>query len=135
MAFANNLLDRRFPFMKSHQLPVSIDQKINMKTTPEQDERIANLKFASVYPLYVAKVEKKGRSVDELHEVIKWLTGFSESKLKVLIESEVKRSMQELDAFSLPVGNLTQLQPLLCHLKRTDRHVDADDLLELLVFE
>jgi hypothetical protein len=59
-----------------------------MQTTPEHDERIANLKFASVYPLYVAKVEKKGRTVDELHEVIKWLTGFSETKLKTLIASD-----------------------------------------------
>lgn len=60
-----------------------------MKTTPEHDERIANLKFASVYPLYVAKVEKKGRTVDELHEVIEWLTGFSETKLKALIASDL----------------------------------------------
>jgi hypothetical protein len=60
-----------------------------MTTTPEHDERIANLKFASVYPLYVAKVEKKGRTVDELHEVINWLTGFSDAKLKVLIESDL----------------------------------------------
>lgn len=60
-----------------------------MNTTPENDERIANLKFASIYPLYVAKIEKKGRTVNELHEVIKWLTGFSETKLKTLIESDV----------------------------------------------
>ena len=60
-----------------------------MKTTPEHDEKIANMKFASVYPHYVAKVEKKGRTVDELHEAIKWLTGFSEAKIKTLIESDV----------------------------------------------
>lgn len=60
-----------------------------MNTTPEHDERIANLKLASVYPLYVAKIEKKGRTVNELHEVIKWLTGFNETKLKTLIESDV----------------------------------------------
>ena len=59
-----------------------------MKTTQKQDERIANMTFASVYPLYIAKVEKKGRTVDELHEVISWLTGFSESKLQALIENE-----------------------------------------------
>lgn len=59
-----------------------------MKTTPKHDERIANMTFASVYPLYVAKVEKKGRTIDELHEVISWLTGFSETKLKALIENE-----------------------------------------------
>ena len=58
-----------------------------MKTTHKQDERIANMTFASVYPLYVAKVEKKGRTIDELHQVISWLTGFSEAKLQALIES------------------------------------------------
>lgn len=46
------------------------------------DERIAKMTFASVYPHYVAKVEKKGRTVTELHEVIKWLTGFNESELQ-----------------------------------------------------
>lgn len=60
-----------------------------MKTTPEHDQRIANLTFSSVYPHYVAKVEKKGRTTGELHQVISWLTGFSDTKLKSLIEREV----------------------------------------------
>ncbi len=47
-----------------------------MTTTKEHDERIANMTFASVYPHYVTKVEKKGRTVEELHQVISWLTGF-----------------------------------------------------------
>ena len=51
-------------------------------------ERIAKMTFASVYPHYLAKVEKKGRSKDELHEVIEWLTGFDEKKLQSLIASE-----------------------------------------------
>lgn len=58
-----------------------------MKTTPEHDERIANLTFASVYPHYVEKVEKKGRTIDELQQVITWLTGFGEAELKVQIEN------------------------------------------------
>ena len=60
----------------------------DMKATQEQDERIANMTFASVYPHYVTKVEKKGRTIDELHKVIMWLTGFSESKLQILIKNE-----------------------------------------------
>ncbi len=44
---------------------------------------------ASIYPLYVAKVEKKGRTKKELHEVIKWLTGYDEKKLKSMIDDEV----------------------------------------------
>jgi hypothetical protein len=60
-----------------------------MKTTPEHDERIANMIFASVYPYYVIKVEKKGRTKQELHRVIEWLTGFDEKKLQKLIEEKV----------------------------------------------
>ena len=45
--------------------------------------------FASVYPHYVTKVEKKGRTVAELHQVIEWLTGFDEKKLKDLIKEQV----------------------------------------------
>lgn len=60
-----------------------------MKTTPEHDERIAKLTFASVYPLYVTKVLKKGRTKKELHEVIEWLTGYDEKKLQELISGNV----------------------------------------------
>jgi len=58
-------------------------------TTPEHDKRIAEMKFFSVYPHYVTKVEKKGRTIDELHEVIEWLTGFKESDLNQMIEDKV----------------------------------------------
>ncbi|MCK0191464.1 DUF2200 domain-containing protein [Arenibacter sp. F20364] len=60
-----------------------------MKTTPEHDERIAKMTFSSVYPHYITKVEKKGRTKDELHQVIEWLTGFDEKQLKVLIAEKV----------------------------------------------
>jgi hypothetical protein len=60
-----------------------------MKTTPEHDERIANMTFASVYPHYVTKVEKKGRTKKELHQVIAWLTGYDEKMLKELIDQKV----------------------------------------------
>ncbi|MEN9522260.1 MAG: hypothetical protein RL065_637 [Bacteroidota bacterium] len=52
------------------------------------DERIAKMTFASVYPLYINKVEKKGRTVEELHQIILWLTQFSEEKLKTLINEK-----------------------------------------------
>lgn len=52
------------------------------------DERIAKMTFASVYPHYLAKVEKKGRTKEELHQVIEWLTGYDEKKLKELIEEK-----------------------------------------------
>ncbi|MGY5847403.1 DUF2200 domain-containing protein [Salegentibacter sp. HM20] len=53
-----------------------------MTTTPEHDKRMAELTFASVYPHYVTKVEKKGRTKTELHQVISWLTGFDEQEIK-----------------------------------------------------
>ena len=56
-----------------------------MKTTAEHNERMAKMTFASVYPHYVTKVEKKGRTKEELHQVIEWLTGFNEKKLQELI--------------------------------------------------
>ena len=60
-----------------------------MTTTPEHDERISKMTFSSVYPHYVTKVESKGRTKEELHQVIKWLTGFDEKKLKELIDEKV----------------------------------------------
>ncbi|MEO1516148.1 MAG: DUF2200 domain-containing protein [Bacteroidota bacterium] len=59
-----------------------------MKVTAEKNEKIAKMTFASVYPHYVAKVEKKGRSKEELHQVIEWLTGFDDNALKELIEEK-----------------------------------------------
>ena len=60
-----------------------------MKETDKHNERVAKLIFASVYPHYVTKVESKGRSKEELHTVIEWLTGFNEEKLQQLIEEKV----------------------------------------------
>lgn len=60
-----------------------------MKTTPEHDDRIAKMTFASVYPHYIMKIEKKGRTKEELHQVIKWLTGFDDKKLHELIDENV----------------------------------------------
>src|SRR3954470_7619202 len=58
-----------------------------MNTTDIHNERIAKMTFASVYPLYLAKVEKKGRTKEELHQIIEWLTSFNKEKLKYLIET------------------------------------------------
>lgn len=60
-----------------------------MKTTEHHDARMASMTFASVYPLYVTKVEKKGRTKDELHQVIEWLTGFDTNKQTALIKENV----------------------------------------------
>jgi len=60
-----------------------------MNNTSTHHERIAKMTFASVYPMYLEKVEKKGRTKEELHQVIEWLTGFENKKLKDLIEKKV----------------------------------------------
>ncbi|SFU75941.1 hypothetical protein SAMN05216480_12115 [Pustulibacterium marinum] len=58
-------------------------------TTPEHDAKIAKITFASVYPHYVNKVEKKGRTKEELHQVITWLTGFDDAMIQELIDTKV----------------------------------------------
>lgn len=60
-----------------------------MTTTSHHDERIAKMTFASVYPHYVTKVEKKNRTKEELHQVISWLTAYDDKKLQELIEEKV----------------------------------------------
>ena len=60
-----------------------------MSTTSHHDVRIAKMIFASVYPHYVTKIEKKGRTKKELNKVITWLTGFNESKIETLIKVKV----------------------------------------------
>ena len=60
-----------------------------MNSTAHHDDRIAKMTFASVYPHYVTKLEKKGRTKEELHQVIEWLTGYNEKKLQKLIDEKV----------------------------------------------
>ena len=60
-----------------------------MKETDKHNERIAKMVFASVYPHYITKVESKGRTKEELHKVIEWLTGFKEEKLQQLMDEKV----------------------------------------------
>ena len=59
-----------------------------MKVTAKHNERIAKMTFASVYPHYVNKVEKKGRTKAELHKVIEWLTGYDELRLQDFINKK-----------------------------------------------
>ena len=59
-----------------------------MKDTSHHDERIARMSFASVYPHYLTKVERKGRTKAELHEVISWLTGYGEDALQKQLDSK-----------------------------------------------
>lgn len=60
-----------------------------MKNSDTQNQRIAKMTFASVYPLYVEKVEKKGRTQEELDQVIQWLTSFDHKKIQELMKEDV----------------------------------------------
>jgi hypothetical protein len=60
-----------------------------MSNSDAHDQRIAKMTFSSIYPLYLAKVEKKGRTKEELHGVIRWLTGYSEVELQELIAEDI----------------------------------------------
>ncbi|WP_027419610.1 DUF2200 domain-containing protein [Crocinitomix catalasitica] len=60
-----------------------------MKVTPAHIERMEKLTFASVYPHYISKIEKKGRTIEELQTVIQWLTGFDAKKTQELIDEKV----------------------------------------------
>ena len=60
-----------------------------MKVTAEKNEKVGKMTFASIYPHYVNKTEKKGRTKAELHQVIEWLTGFDKATLQALIEEKV----------------------------------------------
>lgn len=55
----------------------------------KNNERIYQMSFASVYPHYIAKAEKKNRTKEEVHEIIFWLTGYDEQKLQQILEEKI----------------------------------------------
>ena len=60
-----------------------------MKVTAEKNEKVANMIFASIYPLYLARLEKNGRTKQELDQVIEWLTGFDNNMIQEFIDEKV----------------------------------------------
>ena len=78
-----------------------------MKVTTEKNERVANMIFASIYPLYLNRLEKNGRTKEELNQVIKWFTGYDENDLQSLINAEVSFRTFFEKAFSKNVLKLT----------------------------
>lgn len=78
----------------------------SMNKPSNHDERIAKMTFASVYPHLLAKVEKKGRTKEELHQVIEWLTGYDEKKLQELMEEKASFETFFRDAAINPNAHL-----------------------------
>ena len=87
-------------------------------TTPEHDKRMAEMTFSSVYPHYVAKVERKGRTEGELLEVIRWLTGFTDAQIKKHIEK--KSTFQDFFAMAKINPNAEQIKGVICGYRVED---------------
>lgn len=83
-----------------------------MNGARNHDERIAKMTFASVYPHYLAKIEKKGRTKAELHRVITWLTGYSDSVLERLVRQKATFEQFFRDATLNP--NASLITGLIC---------------------
>lgn len=83
-----------------------------MDNSNNHDSRFAKMSFATVYPLYLAKVEKKGRTKEELHQVINWLTGFDDKMLQRLIDEKVSFELFFKQANLNPNANL--ITGLIC---------------------
>lgn len=83
-----------------------------MTTTDKHNERIAKMTFASVYPMYVEKIEKKGRTKEELHQVIAWLTGFDNQKLQELIKA--KATFEDFFAKATLNPNASLITGVIC---------------------
>lgn len=83
-----------------------------MKVTEEHNQKIAKMTVASVYPHYVTKVVRKGRTIDELQQVIEWLTGFNAMKLEQLFEQKV--NFEEFFKQANLPPNSNQIKGLIC---------------------
>jgi hypothetical protein len=83
-----------------------------MSTTAHHDERIAKMVFASVYPHYVNKIAKKGRTIAELHQVIKWLTNYDEKKIQEHIN--LKSTFEEFFKKATINTNANLITGLIC---------------------
>lgn len=86
--------------------------------TPEHHERIAKMTFSSVYPHYVNKVEKKGRTKKELHEVITWLTGFDDKQIQKQIDDKV--TFEEFFNRATLNPNADQITGVICGYRVED---------------
>ncbi len=91
-----------------------------MNNSDATHQRIAKMTFASVYPMYLAKVEKKGRTEEELNQVIEWLTGFDNNKLLELTREKVTFESFFKHASLNPNANLITGVICGCRLEEID---------------
>ncbi|MGI6451285.1 MAG: DUF2200 domain-containing protein [Desulfitobacteriia bacterium] len=89
--------------------------------------QIYTMSFARVYPLYVAKAEKKGRTKAEVDEIIRWLTGYSQEELAVQLEKQT-----DLETF---FAEAPHLNPNRALIKGVVCGVRVEDIEEPLMRE
>ena len=89
-----------------------------MEVTEAHNEKVARLTFSAVYPAYVSKVERKGRTVAELHQVITWFTGFDEGEMQDLIAKKV--TFEEFFARANLNPNAPQITGVICGYRIED---------------
>ena len=92
--------------------PQDHDDSNDMAPKVSSDERIAKMSFAAVYPLYVNKIEKKGRTEAELLKVIQWLTGFTKAQVNKHIKNE--STIEEFFAAAKLNPNASLITGLIC---------------------
>jgi hypothetical protein len=83
-----------------------------MNSSNDHHERMARMTFSSVYPHYLAKVEKKGRTKEELHQVLLWLTGFDEKMLQQCIQDKI--SFEQLFERAKLNPNASLIKGVIC---------------------
>jgi hypothetical protein len=84
----------------------------------KQDERIAKMIFGSVYPHYVAKIEKKGRTKEELHQVMSWLTGMDDRQLEQAIADRI--TFEEFFAIAQLPSGASEIKGVICGIRVED---------------
>jgi hypothetical protein len=88
---------------------------MDLSKQQEQRNKIAPMKFSSVYPHYINKVEKKGRTKEELDEIICWLCGFKQKDLEKAIDE--KMTFEELfEKANLP-SNAKEIKGVICGVR------------------
>lgn len=96
-----------------------------MKTT--NYDKVFNYTFSAVYPLYITKIEKKGRTIEELNKVIEWLTGYNDKKLEEIINNKITLEQFFKNASVNP--NSSKITGIICGV----RVEDIDDKLMQLI--
>ena len=91
---------------------------LSMKTDEKTLKRISNMAFSSVYPLYLQKVEKKGRTQAELNEVIAWLTGFDQAELEQHIAHDT--TFEDFFASARLNPNASLIKGVICGVRVED---------------